>query len=220
MRIDPRPQRPAGPHDGPARPPNPCGGRALSTLSSRRPRRVGLALSAASLVAMAACSSGNGLDLARVRGRVTYKGQPIKNGTVFFMPDESKGTVGPAAVGSITSDGSYIMSTESAGDGVIVGAHKVGITGVEEGPTTEAQAPEPDKDPAGYMKAKAKAAAATRNAARPEEFFTDRGGKKFRFVIPQKLSNPQESGIIAKVERGSNTINFDIDESGKVVINP
>ena len=78
---------------------------------------------------LSGCGAGNGLNLARVSGKVMYKGQPVKNGTVFFMPDESKGTVGPPAVGSITSDGTYIMSTESAGDGVIVGQHKVGITG-------------------------------------------------------------------------------------------
>ena len=63
--------------------------------------------------------------------------QPIKNGTVFFMPDEAKGTIGPPAVGSITADGSYIMSTESAGDGVIVGSHKIGITGLEEKPVEQ-----------------------------------------------------------------------------------
>jgi hypothetical protein len=183
-------------------------------------RRVALALGVAALVPLAsACSSSNGLDLARVRGKVTYQGQPIKNGTVFFMPDEAKGTVGPPAVGSITADGSFVMSTESAGDGVIVGDHKVGITGVEEGPAAAEEAPDPQQDAAGYMKAKAKTAAAARKAPRKEEFFTDRGGKKFRFVIPQKLSDPRESGIIAKVESGSNTINFDIDESGKVVIN-
>jgi len=32
------------------------------------------------------------------------------------------------------------------------------------------------------------------------------------------LTNPQESGIITKVVKGSNTVNFEIDESGKVQI--
>jgi hypothetical protein len=177
-------------------------------------------LSVAALVLSIGCS-GNGLNLAKVRGKVTYKGQPIKNGTVFFMPDDTKGTIGPPAVGSITSDGSYIMSTESSGDGVIVGSHKVGITGMEEHPISSSPAPTPETDPAGYMKAKAKDAALARSAVAPKEevIFTDRGGVKWRFVIPKKLTNPQESGIIAKVERGSNTMNFDIDGSGNVTIN-
>jgi hypothetical protein len=177
-------------------------------------------LSALALVS--GCWGGNGLNLARVRGKVTYKGAPIKNGTVFFMPDESKGTVGPPAVGSITSDGSYIMSTESAGDGVIVGSHKVGITGLEEKPESiGSPAPTPESDPQGYMKAKAKDAAALRSgvAKKQPDTFTDKGGQRWRFVVPKKFTNPQESGIIAKVEPGSNVMNFDIDESGKVVIN-
>jgi hypothetical protein len=179
-------------------------------------------LSTATLVSGFGCSSDNGLNLAKVRGKVTYKGQPIKNGTVMFMPDESKGTVGPPAVGTITSDGSYIMSTESAGDGVIVGSHKIGITGVEEKPISSGTAaPTPESDPSGYMKAKAKDAAAARSGVvkKEAETFTDRGGQKWRFVLPKKFTNPEESGIIAKVEPGSNTMDFDVDDSGKVTIN-
>jgi hypothetical protein len=167
------------------------------------------------------CSPGNGLNLAKVRGKVTYKGEPVKNGTVFFMPDESKGTIGPPAVGSITANGSYVMSTESAGDGVIVGSHMIGITGLEEKPVSSGSgAPTPESDPQGYMKAKAKDAAAVRSGAvkKEEDTFTDKGGQKWRFVVPRKFTNPQESGIIAKVESGSQTMNFDIDDSGNVTI--
>jgi len=173
------------------------------------------------LVFVFGCGPGNGLNLAKVRGRVTYKGEPVKNGTVFFMPDEQKGTIGPPAVGSITSDGSYIMSTESAGDGVIVGSHKIGITGLEEKPVgSGASAPTPESDPKSYMKAKATDAAAVRSGRSPQEAdtFTDKGGQRWRFVVPRKLTNPQESGIIAKVEAGSQTMSFDIDASGNVVI--
>jgi hypothetical protein len=177
-------------------------------------------LTAAVLTLLFGCSD-NGLDLAKVRGKVIYKGQPVKNGTVFFMPDETKGTVGPPAVGSITSDGSYIMSSSSSGDGVIVGSHKIGITGVEENPVEGAtDAPTPESDPQGYMKAKAKGAAAARSGRAPKEVdtFTDRGGKKWRYVVPKRLTNPQESGIIAKVDPGSQTMNFEIDETGTVQI--
>jgi len=178
------------------------------------------ALSTAAMPLLAGCSN-NGLNLAKVHGRVTYKGQPVKKGTVFFMPDDTKGTIGPPALGPITPDGSFIMSTEKAGDGAIVGAHKVGITGVDEKPVSNEAAATPESDPEGYMKAKAKDAAVAASGAvkKDEETFTDRGGVKWRYTVPKKFTNPQESGIITKVERGSNTMNFDIDDSGNVTIN-
>src|SRR5262245_26599406 len=110
-------------------------------------------LLAAAVAWVSGCGPSNGLNLVKVSGKVTYKGQPVQNGTVFFMPDEGKSTVGPGALGSITSNGSYVMSTESAGDGVIVGHHMVGITGVE--PVAVAGSGEdydPEKDAGGYMK--------------------------------------------------------------------
>jgi hypothetical protein len=173
------------------------------------------------LTTISACGPGNGLNLARVSGKVTYKGEPVKNGTVFFKPDEAKGTVGPAAVGSITSNGTYVMSTESVGDGAIVGHHKVGITGVEPVATSTVEEYDPEKDAGGYMKAKSKTAAqAARGATKKnEEIFTDKGGKKYRYVVPMKFSNPEESGIIVKID-GNQTVNFDIDDSGNVRINP
>ncbi len=182
--------------------------------------RLQATLLSTALVTLYGCGPDNGLNLAKVSGTVTYKGQPITNGTVLFNPDEAKGTVGPRAVGSITSDGHYIMSTESAGDGVIVGHHKIGITGVE--PLSEsAQADvDPEKDAGAYMQAKSKAATQARRGTvkKNEEIFTDKGGKKYRFVIPHKYASPEESGIIVKVDR-SQTVNIDIDESGTVRIN-
>ncbi len=167
--------------------------------------------------------AGNGLNLAKVSGKVMYKGQPVKNGTVFFMPDEAKGTVGPPAVGSITSDGSYVMSTETAGDGAIVGHHKVGITGVE--PVSDRPSARRsstlEKDAGGYMKAKSKAAAQASQGRRQE----GRGDlhRQGRQEIP--LRRPHEileTGGIRHHRQGrrSQTVNFDIDESGNVRISP
>jgi hypothetical protein len=175
----------------------------------------------AALTTLSACGPGNGLNLVKVSGKVTYKGEPVKNGTVFFKPDEAKGTVGPAAVGSIISNGTYVMSTESAGDGAIVGNHKVGITGVEPVDTSTVEEYDPEKDAGGYMKAKSKTAAqASRGTTKKnEEIFTDKGGKKYRYVVPMKFSNPDESGINVKID-GNQTVNFDIDDSGNVRITP
>lgn len=174
----------------------------------------------AALATMSGCGPNNGLSLVKVSGKVTFKGQPIQKGTVFFMPDEGKGTIGPPAVGSITSDGSYIMSTESAGDGVVVGEHRIGLTGMDPTPVSgPVEEIDPQKDAGGYMSAKSKAAQASKGAPKEAELFTDKGGKKYRFIIPAKLSRPLESGIRVKIDR-SRTLNFDVDESGTVRVTP
>src|SRR5438094_9539253 len=79
------------------------------------------------LAGLLGCGADNGLTLGRVRGTVTYEGQPVTYGQVMFVPDDSKGTNGPAAMSMINRDGSFDMSTEEAGDGVVVGQHKVAI---------------------------------------------------------------------------------------------
>ncbi len=173
------------------------------------------------LTTLSACGPGNGLNLAKVSGKVTYKGAARQERDGLLHARRGQRHSRPAAVGSITSNGTYVMSTESAGDGVIVGHHKVGITGVEPVATSTVEEYDPEKDAGGYMKAKSKTAAqAARGATKKnEEFFTDKGGKKYRYVVPMKFSNPEESGIIVKID-GNQTVNFDIDDSGNVRINP
>lgn len=190
-------------------------------------RRGAPALLGAALLPLLACS-GNGLTLGRVSGKVLYKGQPVPHGTVFFMPDAAKGNVGPPAMGSIAPDGSYVLSTEQAGDGALVGDHLVGITGLEKEPMDAAKLPDPTDADALFdakIKSSEEAVAAARRGAaarkkKEPDSFTDRSGRKFRYLVPKKLSNPEESKVVAKVARGRNTLNFAIDESGNVQINP
>jgi len=174
---------------------------------------------------LASCSD-NGLQLAKIHGKVTYKGQPVQKGTVFFMPDEEKGTVGPSAMGGIAADGSYVLSTDESGDGAILGSHKVGITGFDPDPVSSGVAtPDPESSPEGYMDAKAQASAVVRGQGRrntakdQDDLFTGRDGKKWRYSVPKKFSNPAESGVIIKVA-GPRTINFEIDDVGNVQITP
>jgi hypothetical protein len=180
-------------------------------------------------MAVAGCGPGHGLTLGRVQGKVTCKGEPVRYGNVFFVPDVSKGTDGPSAMGTIKDDGTYILSTDSGGDGALVGHHKVGLTGLDPTPinkTSEKPLPNPEEAPAEFMIAKGKLAQQARRAPRKAaaaapaqgDTFTDRGGRTFRYVIPKKLGNYQESGVEVDVARGSNTINFDIAEDGKVRI--
>ena len=80
-----------------------------------------VALSLATAV-LAGCSKNGGLITAPVKGKVTFKGKPLPNGTVMFVPGE-----GPAATGEIGSDGAYRLTTGSI-DGAVLGNHKISIT--------------------------------------------------------------------------------------------
>ena len=72
--------------------------------------------------------------LAKVHGKVTYKGKPLTFGAVIFMPVAGLGDAGPTmggpgqpSAGNIQPDGSYELTTDTPGDGAIVGEHKVGV---------------------------------------------------------------------------------------------
>jgi hypothetical protein len=177
-------------------------------------------------LAVLGCGSDTGLDLAYVRGKVTFDGKPVPNGTVIFEPDASKNTTGPTAMGTINRDGEFVMSSSSGGDGAVVGFHKVAIIGLEAEPITagdQAPPPSPEADSLGYLKGKAKAAQQSSKKARTaektgEETFTDRAGRTFRYVTPKRLSDPSESGIEVEVVRGSNRFDFDIREDGSVAV--
>ena len=90
------------------------------------------------IAALGGCSSGNGLTLGKVRGTMTYDGEPVRGGEVLFVPDTTKGTVGPPAAGTISEDGSYSVSTQESGDGAVVPQGTVigyeGSTGNSTGP--------------------------------------------------------------------------------------
>ena len=70
------------------------------------------------------CGQEGGLPLASVEGVVTYQGQLLDHGKVVFSP--RPGTPGPAAVGVIQPDGSYVMRTIGR-EGAAIGQHKVTI---------------------------------------------------------------------------------------------
>lgn len=72
------------------------------------------------------CGSGNGTPVALipVKGKVTYKGQPLTKGLVVFEPDG----YGRMASGQLQSDGTFELSTLKPGDGVVAGEHRISIT--------------------------------------------------------------------------------------------
>jgi hypothetical protein len=88
------------------------------------PRSVALA----ALLAGACWGCGSGSaplpDLIPVKGKVTYKGQPVTKGVVRFEPDG----YGRMASGQLQSDGTFELSTVKSGDGVVAGEHRVTVS--------------------------------------------------------------------------------------------
>ncbi len=78
--------------------------RGLFATGARTTRRV----AAAALVLLAVgCGGGSGY---RVSGKVTFKGQPVPMGKIYFSPDTSKGNTGPTGYADI-KDGAYDTGT-------------------------------------------------------------------------------------------------------------
>ena len=89
-----------------------------------RLRGVGLA---ASVVVLAGCGGGE-MKTAVVRGKVTYNGRPVPNGTITFVPEGG----GPSATGQTGSDGTFALTTYKSDDGAVLGKHKVMIVAVQD----------------------------------------------------------------------------------------
>jgi hypothetical protein len=77
------------------------------------------------------CGSGN---LAPVSGTVNYHGQPLKEGTIGFIPDKGRPAYGKIVDGKIVE-----VTTITRGDGVTVGHHKVQIQAISNASTMYAQ---------------------------------------------------------------------------------
>jgi hypothetical protein len=64
-------------------------------------------------------------ELIPVKGKVTYKGQPLTKGSVEFEPRD----FGRSASGDLQPDGTFVLGTLKEGDGVVAGHHRVFVTG-------------------------------------------------------------------------------------------
>jgi hypothetical protein len=103
----------------------------------RNVRFASLLIASMAIVTLVGCSRGGSAGLTRVTGEVKLNGQPLKSGTITFMP--VSGTT--SSTGEI-KDGRYSLGTTTPGDGAPAGEYKVSVTAWEKLPTmTEAGVP-------------------------------------------------------------------------------
>ncbi len=103
----------------------------------RRFRRVAAAVAAAlSLAVLAGCGEGFP-DTVRVRGKVTYQGEPLSEGTIAFHPAGPRGEQLYRPAVGVIADGAYQLQSFRHGDGVMPGEYAVVIESYEGGPTAE-----------------------------------------------------------------------------------
>jgi hypothetical protein len=87
------------------------------------------------LIAFVICASGCGGSsdgLAVVKGKITYNGKPVPNGTVNFLPDDGNK---PSATGEIQADGTYALQTflgSRPSEGAVIGKHKVVVVAMQD----------------------------------------------------------------------------------------
>ena len=127
-----------------------------------------------------------------VSGKVTYKNQPLATGTVTFYATGGKDAETRGATGAI-KDGSYSMSTIGGEDGVFPGDYQVAIASLN---VDMSQAKANQEKVGGSFR----------------QDDVAKAYKSAESVIPKKYGSTEKSGLKAKVEARSNTIDFPLSD--------
>lgn len=130
-----------------------------------------------------------GPKLARVQGKISVAGKPVRKGRIMFY---AAGL--PGATGAITEDGTYTLTTFKPGDGAAVGEHRVAIeaTDVGAGSMRPPQSPEEELEMSKLGVKRILVAG------------------KVIWLVPERYSKVETSGLTATVQSGDNQIDFDI----------
>lgn len=86
-----------------------------------------LALAVSCSLAVGGCG-GEKFETAPAKGSVTFGGKKVTGGTITLSPVASgsdKRYSGKAAIGTIQSDGTFVLTTYGDDDGAIIGKHQV-----------------------------------------------------------------------------------------------
>ena len=88
-------------------------------------RNLWMALFLTSLGTLAGCGGGDQPKLVRVTGKLTFKGQPLSAGTIWFSPAATNSFRGDSPSCKLGEGGTFKMQTYPFGDGVPPGNYKV-----------------------------------------------------------------------------------------------
>lgn len=139
------------------------------------------------LLTFLGCGADDGLESRYpVSGKVTYKGEKVKTGSVSFVPADVNS--GRAAGGEI-QDGYYSLTTLTPGDGAMSGKYKVSI--ISENVDLS------------------KAFAEADGGALPEAAVAKARRKS---LIPRKYGSVSTSDMTAEVKAERNSIDFDLKD--------
>jgi hypothetical protein len=87
-------------------------------------------------VALAGAMVGCGESVSPVTGKVTWKGEPVKGGTIIFRPAEPGNRPGSPASATVGEDGTYSLQV-GANAGAVIGKNTVGYTAPEGKPSLD-----------------------------------------------------------------------------------
>jgi hypothetical protein len=165
----------------------------------KRPSRPLLAAAAAALGLLASgCGDGSGMEPRYpVSGKLTYKGEPVKDAVINFVPVDGGGR---GATGKVAEGGAYTLTTHDPDDGAIPGKYKV---------TVDDRKPDEAK-----MKEKTAALAKKTNMQPgiiPQEIQAA-AFKTAKGVVPGKYQIADTSDIEVVVKPETNSINIDLKD--------
>jgi hypothetical protein len=135
-----------------------------------------------SLFSLAGCGDSR---TASVKGTVTLDGKPVAKAGVAFRPQDGS----RMSTGETDEQGNFVLTCYERGDGAVPGAHAVTVTKFEE---KRLDLPEGADELAAEM-----AASKSRQPKR-------------KWIVPEKYSDPETSGLKFTVEKGRNTCAFEL----------
>lgn len=129
-----------------------------------------------------------------VVGNITIDGKPVDQGQICFFPES-----GRPATGAVQPDGSYRLTTFDPEDGAIIGRHRISLD--VKRISYQGKIPQSFEEEVAQMK----------QGGSPKDY-------QLHWLVPEKYSRAETSGLTVDVKPGENRINFQVSKQGEVQI--
>jgi major membrane immunogen (membrane-anchored lipoprotein) len=174
------------------------------SVGTRRSSRCLAVLAVPALLFLASCGKeDDGLGKRYpVSGTVTYNGSPLEKGEISFVTEDMSKNFG--ASGTITN-GSYTLSMGGEGDGAQAGKYKVTIIAKED---------YSEKAQADFQK--------VTGSTSPKVLgpFVAKAASAAKSLIPAGYGDARTTNLTAEVKEGSNSIPFELSDTGAPPLPP